>query len=209
MTRDIKEKLFEIDSKKIELDFLQQQFLIECKRFCAHTIENIVRTAISANYQTVIKLDTAGLKPVKKEINKIIENISEIVDKTVRNDELWLHTSETLNSDKFPIDHYIVSESHVPDILELPVKQVFSPIGKILVAHKLDSNKNWENKNREKLDINHSLLYRHPLVWSKEMIHSIEQYNERFNELSQLIQEYKILSGQNPGKKALDLWDEI
>ncbi|MFH2090949.1 MAG: hypothetical protein ABIJ31_01120 [Pseudomonadota bacterium] len=49
MVRDVKEKLFEIDSKKIELDFLQKQFLVECKRFAAQSIEGKVRSAISSN----------------------------------------------------------------------------------------------------------------------------------------------------------------
>jgi len=47
MARYVKERLFEIDSKKIELDFLQQQFIVECKRFAAQSIEGKVRSAIS------------------------------------------------------------------------------------------------------------------------------------------------------------------
>jgi hypothetical protein len=66
MLRDIKEKRFEIDSKKIELDFLQQQFLVECKRFAAQTIEGKVRQAISSNSEKAISLGKEALHRLKK-----------------------------------------------------------------------------------------------------------------------------------------------
>jgi hypothetical protein len=202
MVRDVKEKLFEIDSKKIELDFLQQQFLVECKRFAAQTIERIVRLAIFSNSEKAIALGKEGLKPVKERINNIIDDISDLVDKIVNNNELWFHTRETLTAKNFPTDQYLLKGNQGCEILEPPLKKLLSPIGEILMTHALDTQKNWK-KNQV------SIIYRHPLDWSIEMNQCIEQYNERFNELAKLVQEYETLSTQGSGNEALDLWDSI
>ena len=200
MARDVKEKLFEIDSKKIELEFLQQQFLVECKRFAAQTIERIVRSALSSNPEKAIALGKIGLKPIKDEVNLIIDNISDQVDKIVNNNELWLHRRETFIAKNFPTDQYILNDNQSPEILESAIQKLLSPIGNILLTHTLDTDKNWK-RNQE------TVIYRHLLDWSKEMRKCIKQYNERFNELSKLVQEYESLSMQSSGNDALDLWD--
>ncbi|MBU2630722.1 MAG: hypothetical protein KKE61_19080 [Proteobacteria bacterium] len=202
MARDVKEKLFEIDSKKIELDFLQQQFLVECKRFAAQSIEGKVRFAISSNAKKAITLGKLGLTPIKNQVNDMIDNISDMVDKIVNQGQLWLHTRETLVAKDFPTDQYLVKGSRGPEILETALKKILSPLGKLLITHGLDTDKNWE-ENHE------TLLYCHPLDWSKEMSHCIRQYNERFNELSKLVEEYESLSMQSSGNDALDLWDSL
>jgi hypothetical protein len=202
MARDVKEKLFEIDSKTIELDFLRQQFLVECKRFAAQSIEGKVRSAISLNHEKAIALGKVGLKPIKNQVNKMINNVSDLVEEIVNPNGLWLHTQETLAAKNFPVDHYRLNGDQGPDILETALKKLLTPIGELLMATGFDTDKNWK-KNQG------TLLYCHPLNWSKEMTHCIKQYNQRFNELSTLVREYESLSMQSSGNDALDLWDSI
>jgi hypothetical protein len=202
MARDVKEKLFEIDSKKIELDFLQQQFLVECKRFAAQSIEGIVRTAISLNPEKVFALGKTNLKPIKDQVNDVIDTVSDLVETIINQPELWLHTRQTLATNRFPSDQYLLKNKQGPEILETALKKILSPIGELLITHGLDTDKNWK-KDQE------SFLFRHPLDWSKEMTKCIEQYNERFNELANLVQEYETLSKKSSGNDALDLWDSI
>ncbi len=202
MARDVKEKLFEIDSKKIELDFLQKQFLVECKRFAAQSIEGKVRQAISANPQKAMDLGKKGLKPVKDQVNNMMDSVSELVESIINKDDIWLHTNETLEIKGFPKNHYATNGTLGPNILETALKKLLSPTGKILLLHNLDTDKNWETCSNE-------VLYRHSMDWSLEMCRCIEQYNDRFNELSKLVGEYEILTEQSSGNDALDLWDSI
>lgn len=202
MERDVKEKLFEIDSKKIELDFLKQQFMVECKRFAALSIEGKVRSAISSNPEPVFALGKTDLKPIKDQVNNMIDNVSSQVEDILNHTSLWRHETETLVAKNFPLDQYLIKGKMGPDILETALKKILSPVGELLLEHHLDTDKNWE-KNQD------ALMYRHPLDWSEEMNKCIKSYNKRFNELSKLVQEYESLSVQNSGNDALDLWDSI
>jgi len=202
MARDVREKLFEIESKKIELDFLQQQFLVECKRFSAQTIEGKVRLAISSNHGKAIALGREGLKPIKDKVVHMVDTVSDLVEETVNSPLLWLHTRETLVASNFPEDYYLIKDNLGPEILESALKKILSPIGEILMFHGLDSDKNWENHQG-------TFLYRQPLDWSKEMRQCIEKYNKRFNELSKLVHEYESLSLESSSNDALDLWDNL
>lgn len=202
MSRDVKEKLYEIDSKKIELDFLQQQFLVECKRFLAQCIERTVRKAIAAHPEQALSLGKEGLVPVKKKISSITGNISDQVGELVNQPEIWHHTREELSGSNFELDKYRLKKNQGPDIVEHAIKQILTPVGELLLENRLDSEKNWET-------VNNQPTYCHPLVWSKEMCQCIEQYNDRFNELSRLVKEYETLSDQSPGNDALDLWDSL
>jgi len=195
-------KLFEIDSKKIELDSLQQQFLVECKRFAAQSIEGKARSAISSNPETAIALGKTGLKPIKDQVNDMIDNVSDLVEAIINQTDLWLHTNQTFATKNFPSDQYLLKGNLGPQILETALKELLSPIGKLLMTNGLDTDKNWEK-------IQEAFLYRHPLDWSKEMTLCIEQYNKRFNELAKLVQEYETLSMQSSGNDALYLWDSI
>ncbi|MFH2058221.1 MAG: hypothetical protein ABIJ59_04910 [Pseudomonadota bacterium] len=202
MVRDVKEKLFEIDSKKIELDFLQKQFLVECKRFAAQSIEGKVRSAISSNPKKAMALGKEGLTPIKDQINQMMDSVSDLVEATINRDEIWLHSSEILEIKNFPKDHYATHATQGPKILETALKTLLSPTGELLLAHGLDTDQNWKK-------VNDAVLYRHPLDWSGEMNRCIEKYNKRFNELSKLVEEYEALSEQTSGNDALDLWDSI
>jgi len=202
MARDVKEKLFEIDSKKIELDFLQQQFLVECKRFAAQSIEGKVRAAISSNHEKAMALGQEGLTPIKNKVTQMMETVSDQVDEIINQPLLWHHQTDSLISKNFPEDQYRVTGNKGPDVLEKSLKKILSPIGDLLISHGLDSDKNWENNEG-------TLLYRHPLDWSREMCLCIEKYNKRFNELAKLVKEYESLCVQNSGNDALDLWDSL
>lgn len=202
MARDIKEKLYEIDSKKIELDFLQQQFLVECKRFAAQNIDRIVRQAISSSPDQAIALGKKGLAPIKEKVTDLIETISDQVDTIINTKELWLHQQENLDSKKFVTDQYRVYGSKGPAIIEVAIKKLLAPTGDLLLANKLDSDKNWDI-------VDSQAYYRPTLSWGKEMSQCIEQYNERFNELSKLIKEYEVIAEHSMGNDALDLWDSI
>ncbi len=202
MLRDIKEKRFEIDSKKIELDFLQHQFLVECKRFTAQTIEGKVRQAVSSNSEKAISLGKEGLTPIKKTVNTLLENVSSRVDGIVNQDEYWQHSKDSLASKDFPADLYLAAGKEGPKILSAPIRKILSPIGELLLSYGLDTEKNWGREEE-------IVLYRHPLEWSKDMLRIMAQYHERFNELSKLIGEYESLSVKNTGNDALELWDSI
>ena len=202
MVRDLKEKRFEIDSKKIELDFLQKQFLVECKRFTATTIEGRIRQAISENPGRVFELGEEGLRPVKQEVNQMLDTVSDLVETIVNQDAIWRHTCDTLSADNFPENQYRSDSPAGPEIIEKTIKKLLSPTGELLLAHGLDSDINWERQSE-------SVAYRHCLHLSQEMADIMAQYNERFNELSLLVKAYETLSGQNSGNDALDLWDSL
>ena len=202
MLQGVKEKLFEIDSKKLELDSLQKRFAIECKRFIANNIEGKVRSAIALNPEKVMELGRDGLKPVKNTVTQIINNISDSVDKIINNDELWLHKQEDLCSDNFSPGKYSMKGRRGPEILEDEVRKLLSPVGKILIQYNLDTSENWEEKND-------CLYYRHNLDWSREMKDCMEQYSECFNELSGLVKEYESLSRHTRENDALELWDSL
>ncbi len=202
MARDIKENLFEIDSKKIELDFLQQQFLVECKRFTAACIEGKVRAAISANPEKALALGRDGLAPLKKQMNHMLETVSDQVDKILGRDDLWMHRENELDPARFEKDRYGFEGAQGPQILEQALRKLLSPVGGLLIHSGLDTAVNWEEKEGE-------FLYRHPLDWSREMKQCIENYSLGFNALSDLIAAHKALSEQPTGSDALDLWDSI
>ncbi len=202
MARDAKEKLFEIDSKKIELDFLRQQFLVECKRYAAQCIEGKVRTAISANAEKALALGREGLLPIKTRVNQMIDKTSELVEEVINQDHLWRHSNETLSVKNFPRDHYRLNGNCGPGILDKAFKQVLTPVGTLLMEHELDTEKNWRPGPN-------GMVYRHPLHWSPEMLACITRYNDRFNELAGLVEAYEELSKQDSGSDALDLWDSI
>jgi hypothetical protein len=202
MARDVREKLFEIDSKKIELGFLQQQFIVECKRFTAQNIEGIVRLAISSYPKKAISLGEKGLKPVKDQINALINNVSDMVEEHINTPRLWLHEQESLSSKDYLGNAYSTTGSQGPEMLETGLKKALSPAGEILISSGLDTDKNWEQTPD-------GMIYRHALSWTREMSKCIKHYSERFNELSKLVSEYESLSVQNAGNDALDLWDSI
>ncbi len=202
MARDIKEKLFEIDSKKIELDFLQQQFLVECKRFAATCIEGKVRAAISVNPEKALALGREGLTPVKQQVNQMVETVSDKVEKVLDQDILWLHKETELEPDRFERDAYDFDGARGPDILEQALLNLLSPVGALLMGQNLDKSDNWEEKDGK-------FIYRHPLDWTREMKQCIEKYSREFNVLSDLVDAYQELSKQSTGSDALDLWDSI
>ncbi len=202
MLQGIKEKLFEIDSKKLELDSLQKKFAIECKRFTANSIEGKVRAAIALNHEKAMELGRHGLKPVKNLVNQIINNISDSVEEIINNDALWLHKQEELCSDYFSPGQYSMKGRRGPEILDGEVRKLLSPVGKILIQYKLDTAENWEEKNDY-------LYYRHNMDWSREMKDCMEQYEEHFNELYGLVKEYESLSRHTRENDALELWDSL
>jgi hypothetical protein len=202
MARDVKEKLFEIESKKIELDFLCQQFLIECKRFAAQSIEGKVRSAISLNHEKALSLGEAGLKPIKNEVVHMMETVSDSVNAIIKNPSLWVHEIETLVGENFPQDRYLVNGCQGPEILESELKKILTPVGNLLMDHGLDTDKNWDRRAE-------GYVYRHGLDWSREMCLCIGKYNDRANELSALVHEYVSLTLKSSGNDALDLWDRI
>lgn len=202
MARDVKEKLYEIDSKKIELDFLKQQFLVEYKRFAAQCIERTVLKAISSHPEQALSLGVEGLTPIKAEISSMTDTISDQVDEIVNQPQVWGHTQEKLVSDNFITDQYRLKGDQGPEILEQAIRTILAPVGELLLENKLDSQENWET-------VDNQLRYRHPLAWGREMSHCIEQYNDRFNELAKLVREYEALAEQSSGNDALDLWESI
>ena len=202
MLQGVKERLSEIDSKKLELDSLQRRFVIECKRFAARIIEGKIRSAISLNHEKAMELGKEGLKPVKNQVNKIIDNISDSVEEIINNDELWLHSREELRTDNFPHGQYTMKGRHGPEILEEAVRKLLSPVGKILIQYNLDTDENWQ----EKTDY---MYYRHDIDWSYEMKECMDQYKEQFDELSCLVKEYVLLSRKTRENDALELWDSL
>ncbi len=202
MARDIKENLFEIDSKKIELDFLQQQFLVECKRFIAACIEGRVRAAISANPEKALELGRDGLAPLKGQVNRMLETVSDQVNERLGRDDLWRHKENQLDPARFEKDSYGFVGVKGPEMLEQALSSLLSPVGRILIHSGLDTAANWEEKEGE-------FVYRHPLDWSREMKQCIENYSLGFNALCDLITANKVLSAQRTGSDALDLWDSI
>lgn len=202
MARDVKEKLFEIDSKKIELDFIQQQFLVECKRFIAQNFEGCVRSAVSKNPEKVISLGKKGLLPIKQQVIQLMDSVSDLVENEINTIVLWQHHNENLKPENFTKNTYCIQKGQHPEFLESAILKMLSPIGQILLEYEIDDSKNWtEEKNLFK--------YRHPLKWTPEMKRFIEQYNDRFNELAELVKEYALLSKKSAGNDALDLWDSI
>ncbi len=202
MLQSVKEKLFEIDSKKLELDSLQKKFVIECKRFAARIIEGKIRSAISLNHEKAMELGEKGLKPVKKQVNEIIDNISDSVEEIINNEELWLHSREELSTDNFPRGQYTMKGRHGPEILEKAVRKLLSPAGKILLQYNLDTCENWQ----EETDY---IYYRHDIDWSYEMKQCMDQYKKRFDELYALVKGYELLSMETRENDALELWDSL
>ena len=202
MGHSVKENLFEIDSKRLELDSLQRRFVIECKRFTAQIIEGRVRYAISLNHEKAMALGKEGLKPIKKMVNHVIDDISDSVEKNFNHDALWLHTKEDLCSKHFTPGQYCMKGMQGPEILEKEVIKLLSPAGEILLQFGLDSDGNWEKKGDH-------LYYRHKIEWSHEMKECMEQYEELLNELSELVKEYENLSMQTEENDALELWDSL
>ncbi len=202
MAQDIKENLFEIDSKKIELDFLQQQFLVECKRFIANCIEGRVRAAISEHPERALELGRDGLAPLKDQVNGMLETVSDQVDKVLGQDYLWLHKENDLDPAHFKKDSYGFMGVQGPDMLEQALCRLLSPLGRLLIHNGLDTEANWEEKGDE-------FVYLHSLDWSREMKQCMETYSLGFNALSDLISTHKALSEKRTGSDALDLWDSI
>ncbi len=202
MEHSVKEKLFEIDSKKLELDSLQKRFIIECKRFAAQIIEGRVRYAISLSHEKVMALGKEGLQPIKKMVNHVINNISDSVDKNLNHNELWLHTQEELCSKNFARGQYGINGMQGPEILEKEIIKFLSPVGEILMKFGLDSDENWGIKADH-------VYFRHSIEWSHEMKECMEQYGELFNELCELVKEYEHLSRQTGENDALELWDSL
>lgn len=202
MARDVKEKLYEIDSKQIELEFLQQQFLVECKRFIAQSMEGRIRQAILSCPEKVIAQGKKGLTPIKEKANQFFDDISEAVEKNIGKTELWLHTRQELVSKNFPEDFYAFADETGPQSLNNAVKELLSPVGLLLLENGLDTEENWEVSGK-------LALYRHSLEWNREMQDSMKKYSARFNELAVLVKEYEILAEKSAGNEALDLWDSI
>lgn len=202
MTRDLKEKLFEIDSKKIELDFLQQQFLVESKRFIAQNMERCARNAVSSNPQKALSLGKEGLAPVKTKIEELTNNVSDMVDSQINREALWHHHQEDLRTDNFKPDAYACEDGQYPADIKEALILLLSPVGKILMDHDLDGDQNWKNTGE-------TVKYLGSPAWTKEMVRCITEYSDRFSELSRLVAEYEILTQQSAGNDALDLWDSI
>jgi len=201
MESEIKDTLTLIESQKSELEVEKNKFVEACKAFAKNEINDRIRSAISSNPQKVKELGSEGLAPIKRKVEEALTTIDSFVEDIICKDSIWLHTQEELTSKNCPVGSYMVHGNRLPDIVEEPLRLLLSPAGEILMSNDLDTSENWDK-------IGLLRRYRYGISWSKELIHYMDSFNFKFNELSRLLEKVEALKAKKESNEALNVWDK-
>jgi hypothetical protein len=128
--------------------------------------------------------------------------LDSFVEIIISDDLLWLYKQGVLSSEICPIGSYRISENNFPDILNEPLKTIFSPIGTVLLSNGLAPCKCWEKKDS-------IVICQNEIDWNKELKDSMRMFSSKFDEMVCLLKTIENLKAQKESKEALELWNEI
>jgi len=202
MNSEISRTLALIESIKSELEIERCNFVELSKLFATNKSNDFIREAIITNASKVKELGMKGLAPIKRRIEEAFLCLDSFVEIIISDDSLWLYKQDVISSDNCPIGSYRISGNKFPDIINEPLRMIFSPIGIILLSNGLVPSKYWEKRDS-------IVLCQEEIDWNKELKDSMRIFNSKFDDMVCLLKTIENLKAQKESKEALELWNKI
>lgn len=198
----------EIESKRVliattisKMNKLRNDFIIEIEPFAIQWIYTIARQYIERNPEIALKLGKERLILLKKNVQKLAEDIKSICIDVFSNDKFWPETRELITQN------------------QLGIKIILGKLGTILeefgfVKTKAQTEGDKESWNQYDSDGNRrefdgTTIYPHSIEIPSEIKNLLEDYRKLIQTKNTLMAEIKNLEFENLQTQATTLWDSI
>lgn len=187
----IKDKLQKKQQLLEQMETEKKTFLNELEKFTLDWIEKETLSTIKSNADKVVELGEVKARELKDEIEKLKENVPDLIIKYMNEDYLWWHTNENKTS-YYSYDHRLLDDH------EKKIKLMFGELGNILIAYGLveasseynrsySSSWSYNGYNKSELKYGYGLSYSEKLYTiNKEYLELVKQaqdINEQMEEI--------------------------
>ena len=196
--------LDKIEEKVVELDALREPFIEESILFAKETTNSFMQSAVRANHDVVQNLGVDGLKPIKNELNNIIDSLDTLTRDVLGNHDVWVykHEIDLKNINELESRSFFINGRRLPEKFEELLRSLLSPVGGLLIKYKLDNSDSWKTQNGKP-------RYVYGLPTTEGLLASAKIFSKKHQEYESLIRELKEANKEVQQSSALNLWDSI
>jgi len=212
MENEIKELNPKEEELRNNMEGICKEFMEATEVFLGKWYEETVQRAIADNPDTITKASEGGtLSTIKNELEALTAQIPQIVNKELNLDSLWMHREQFpalkdrgSSSNELEYRYGLKDSRALPDFLSKAIRKMTSPLGILLVKHKLDRSQNGDEWEQGAQDME----YRYGISHSNEMITISGRYAEAYGELFKVDFRIKTLEKEIIEAKAKNLWEQ-
>lgn len=126
---EVQKKEQEIIEIKEEMNVTQKKLKDTLAIYLSDLFMNKSKDLVVTNPEKAVELGTEKLRHLKTDVEKLIANSSDIVDKYFENENIWWHIKEN----NIIYKHY--NDHRLPDFLDGPLRFSYGELGKIFEEH--------------------------------------------------------------------------
>ncbi|WP_419884987.1 hypothetical protein [Paenibacillus sp. B-A-8] len=204
---EIQTKEIEAAAIKEEMAIIQQEFKTELTVFFSDLFRKKSKELVITNPDKAVELGEDKLKKLKTDVENLITNASEIVDRHFENENLWWHMKENNTTYKHYNDH------RLPDFLDNPLRFSYGELGKIFEDHSvikipLDHEKTSSYESGFS-KLSGKVKYAYGFDVSKTVIEIYKKYSSLHEKALGLRKEIEKIGLEKKKSQIGDIWDSL
>lgn len=134
LIRQITECEKTLDSLKGQMDGQKIKIISEIEVYLKDKFKHDIESNVKSNTENTKKLGLEKLSELKKELNTLIDQVPELVNKKFDNDELWLLLSYSLDG-KDEFNSLFNAQRNIKSNIDNSIRELLGYSGKILIDY--------------------------------------------------------------------------
>lgn len=191
-----------------QMEVKKELFLEELTNFTFNWFEEQTLSTIKTNSEKVVELGEDKARELKGKIKELKEKSGELVQKHMKQDDIWWHTNENKIS-YYPEKHRLLNEH------EQHIKLMFGELGKILIEYGLVTADSEHNRNHSSCwsyvgyNSNRKLKYGYGLSYSSELYDINYEYTKLIKEVQAINEQIGKLEEQKKKENVEEWWQSL
>ncbi|PYE51514.1 hypothetical protein HUB98_05815 [Paenibacillus barcinonensis] len=205
---EIQTKNAEVEGLKVELKKIQGIFKEKLISFFRDLYNTESKKLVIEHAEKAAELGEEKLRLLKKDVQTLVSNVSDVVEKHIEKEVLWWHLKE--NSHTYT--HY--SEHRIPEFLDEECRYIYGELGTIFANHKMITVHDSEYGAARGIDNNFNrkggkVRFSYGFELSKDIKEELNHYSEVHKKAISLRKEIEKIKQEQMKERIGDVWDSL
>jgi len=209
----IKAKNEELESLRSTMDTLSREFIENATHFIPAWCNEKVITAITNDPQATMALGREKLAAFKAELNRFLEDLPPIIERTLDKDIYWPHRQELPSKPRHKIPNYDYAHHGFRTTLHEGIRELFGHVGRLLIdkgfANAGGQSAEWRKKAAPAGGAEEVLEYAYSFGWDEKMEGIWKRYLNRYDQMLAINDSLKALEVEKARAEVQGLWEKL